>query len=56
MKKILIAAAAAMLATGAGLLSASAADKLKIGFIYLGPVVDLGWTYQHDLGRLDMVK
>ena len=30
MKKILIAAAAAMLATGAGLFGASAADKLKI--------------------------
>ena len=56
MRKILIAATAAVLATGAGLLGASAADKLKIGFIYLGPVGDLGWTYQHDLGRLDMLK
>ena len=56
MRKILIAAAAAVLATGAGLLSASAADKLKVGFIYLGPVGDLGWTYQHDLARLAMVK
>ena len=51
MRKILIAATAAMLATGAGLLGASAADKLKIGFIYLGPIGDLGWTYQHDVGR-----
>jgi basic membrane protein A and related proteins len=56
MRKILIAATAAVLATGAGLFGASAADKLKIGFIYLGPVGDLGWTYQHDLGRLAMVK
>ena len=30
---------------------ARAADKLKIGFVYSGPVSDLGWTYQHDLGR-----
>ena len=52
MRKILIAATAAMLVTGAGLFGASAADKLKVGFIYLGPVGDLGWTYQHDLGRL----
>ena len=37
-------------------LGASAADKLKVGFIYLGPVGDLGWTYQHDLGRQAMVK
>src|SRR4030081_3655451 len=56
MRKILIAAAAAMLATAASLLSASAADKLKVGFIYLGPIGDLGWTYQHDLARLAMVK
>jgi basic membrane protein A and related proteins len=56
MRKILIAATAAVLATAAGLFGASAADKLKIGFIYLGPVGDLGWTYQHDLGRLEMVK
>ena len=56
MRKILIAATAAMLVTGAGLFGASAADKLKVGFIYLGPVGDLGWTYQHDLGRLAMLK
>jgi len=56
MRKILIAATAVMLTTGAGLFGASAADKLKVGFIYLGPVGDLGWTYQHDLGRLAMVK
>ena len=35
---------------------ASAADKLKVGFIYLGPVGDFGWTYQHDLGRQALVK
>src|ERR1700760_4613289 len=56
MRKILIAATAVMLTTGASLFGASAADKLKVGFIYLGPVGDLGWTYQHDLGRLPMLK
>ena len=56
MRKILIAATAAVLVTGAGLFGASAADKLKVGFIYLGPVGDLGWTYQHDLARLAMVR
>ncbi len=55
MRKILIAATAALLATGVNF-GASAADKLKVGFIYLGPVGDLGWTYQHDLGRQAMVK
>ena len=32
--------------------AASGADKLKIGFIYVGPIGDHGWTYQHDQGRL----
>ncbi|MDR5652106.1 BMP family ABC transporter substrate-binding protein [Ruixingdingia sedimenti] len=31
---------------------ALAQDKLKIGFIYVGPIGDGGWTYQHDQGRL----
>lgn len=33
--------------------SAAAQDEpLKVGFIYVGPIGDFGWTYQHDLGRL----
>src|SRR6202163_4865913 len=56
MRKILIAAAAVMVTAGASLFGASAADKLKIGFIYLGPVGDFGWTYQHELGRQALVK
>ena len=30
---------------------APAADKLKIGFMYVSPIGDGGWTYQHELGR-----
>jgi len=56
MRKLLIATTAVILTAGASLFGASAAEKLKVGFIYLGPVGDLGWTYQHDLGRLAMVK
>jgi simple sugar transport system substrate-binding protein len=26
-------------------------EPLKIGFVYVGPVGDAGWTYAHDLGR-----
>lgn len=26
-------------------------NPLKIGFVYIGPVGDGGWTYSHDLGR-----
>src|SRR3979409_2771366 len=56
MRKILIAATAVMLTAGASLFSASAAEKLKVGFIYLGPVGDFGWTYQHEVGRQAIVK
>ena len=31
-------------------------DKLKVGFIYIGPVGDHGWTYMHDQGRLTVEK
>jgi simple sugar transport system substrate-binding protein len=30
---------------------AFAAVPLKIGFIYIGPVGDFGWSYQHDVAR-----
>ena len=30
---------------------ALAAEKLKIAFVYVGPVGDLGWTYNHDQAR-----
>ncbi|MBS38424.1 MAG: BMP family ABC transporter substrate-binding protein [Thiotrichales bacterium] len=42
--------AALLLATLCG--TASAANKLKVGFIYVGPIGDHGWSYQHDQGRL----
>jgi basic membrane protein A and related proteins len=49
-----------LLATGAGAAMAAALGMplraqdgpLKIGFIYVGPIGDGGWTYQHDQGRL----
>lgn len=47
MKNLLLVAAAAFGITA----SAHAAD-LKVGFIYVGPVGDFGWSYQHDQGRL----
>jgi len=56
MRKKLVAAAAAVLLAGSLSGAASAADKLKVGFIYLGPIGDLGWTYQHELARQAVVK
>ena len=26
--------------------------KTKVGFVYVGPIGDGGWTYEHDKGRL----
>jgi basic membrane protein A and related proteins len=35
----------------------SAADApLKIAFVYVGPISDGGWSYQHNLGRLELEK
>lgn len=31
---------------------ALAADKIKIGFIFLGPIGDYGWTWAHNKGRM----
>lgn len=50
MKKLLTAAASIALVSALSV-SAMAADKLKVGFIYIGPPGDHGWTYQHDQGR-----
>lgn len=33
-----------------------AAEPLKIGFVYVGPVGDAGWTYAHDQARLALEK
>ena len=55
MRKSLLALAAGLLLAGS-VSAASADDKLKVGFIYLGPVGDLGWTYQHELARQALVK
>jgi basic membrane protein A and related proteins len=56
MKKRPFLAAAALVLAASLTSAASAADKLKVGFIYLGPVGDLGWTYQQELGRQALVK
>ena len=39
-----------LLAFGLGT-AASAAD-VKVGFVYVGPIGDYGWTHEHDKGRL----
>ncbi len=54
------AGAAALAATGLGCASAQdstpVGDPLRVAFVYIGPVGDLGWTYAHDQGRLAMAE
>lgn len=54
MRRTLLATAA----LGLGLVvagAASAEDKLKACWVYVGPVGDGGWTFQHDQGRQAVV-
>ena len=48
MLKRLLTAGAMLLAT---MTYSHAADPFKVGFVYVGPVGDHGWTYMHDIGR-----
>ena len=54
LKKLLCAMAAVVGLSSS--LMASAADPLKVGFVYIGPIGDHGWTYQHEQGRKAMVE
>lgn len=55
MKQYTLKFGAALLALGLAA-PVMAQEKLKIGFIYVGPVGDFGWTYQHDEGRKAIEK
>ncbi len=52
MRATVLAVFAAMLALPA----AQAADPVKAAFVYVGPIGDHGWTYQHDQGRVAVEK
>ena len=55
MKKLILS----VVATAAIALSAvfaQAEDPTKVGFVYVGPVGDHGWTYRHDIGRQAVEK
>ncbi|HUC49902.1 MAG TPA: BMP family ABC transporter substrate-binding protein [Xanthobacteraceae bacterium] len=53
--RFLPVAAVAAIVLAATTFHALSAEKLKVGFIGVGPVGDLGWTYQHDVGRKALV-
>lgn len=52
MKKLLVLLLSFALVLGAFVGCESSSDEFVVGFIYVGPVGDGGWTYAHDQGRL----
>jgi basic membrane protein A len=48
-KAVLVALCLMFLFSGAVFLQAQ--DKLKVGFIYVGPIGDMGWTHAHEVAR-----
>jgi hypothetical protein len=63
MKKTMLIVLIALLAVGAvfanggkesesDMAPAAGEEKIKAGFIYIGPAGDFGWTYAHDQGRI----
>ena len=52
MSKNLIGALACALAVS----SPQAAEPLQVGFVYVSPIGQAGWTYQHDQARLALER
>jgi simple sugar transport system substrate-binding protein len=44
----------ALVASASLMAATNPSTPMKVGFIYLTPVGDIGWTYQHDQGRKQM--
>lgn len=51
-----LAVVALAIAAGTGMVRADSHEKLKVGFVYVSPIGDAGWTYQHDLARLAIIE
>lgn len=52
----MVAMLAVALALGAPSGQAQVAPPLKVAFVYVSPIGEAGWTYQHDQGRIAMEK
>src|SRR5512134_2317809 len=58
-RKALVAAVALAMTTLVSLpagAQAPAAAPFKVGYVYVSPIGDAGWTFQHDSGRKEMEK
>jgi len=50
-KRVLLKSLMALSMASAIGMTQAQAEPLKVGFIYVGPIGDHGWTYQHNEGR-----
>lgn len=42
----------AAMAVAIAMAAPAAAEPVKVGFIYVGPIGDYGWSHEHNIGRL----
>ncbi len=55
-RRIVLTTAAALAAALAAPIALAADEPFKVGFVYVSPISDAGWTFQHDSGRREMEK
>ena len=48
--------AVALAATSPGFAQPKSSEPLKVGFVYVSPIGDAGWTHQHDIARIALEK
>ena len=51
-KKIMFAVLLSVVLAVGATVGQAADKKTKVGFVYVGPIGDHGWSYQHNVGRL----
>ena len=51
-----ICASGAIALSAALPVGALAQDPARVGFVYVSPIGDAGWTFQHDMGRKEMER
>ena len=56
MKKIMLLAGTALALAAVAAPASAQEDKTKACFVYVGPIGDFGYSYQHDQGRLAVEK
>ncbi|MEM8854651.1 MAG: BMP family ABC transporter substrate-binding protein [Pseudomonadota bacterium] len=56
MSRIATCLVATLLVAGAPQVAVAADEPTKACFVYVGPVGDFGWSYQHDQGRQDVER